>query len=112
MSTQNPGTVYLLCFSRSMGNLSNSRAQASHYLGWGKGNASSRLESHMAGRGSSLTRAAVALGIKLTLVKTWVGDRNLERKLKNKKNAKGICPACKKAYNEAAKIRMRNKRSK
>ncbi len=111
MST-NPGTVYLFCFSRPMGNLSNSRAQATHYLGWGNGDASERIGNHLAGRGSALTRAAVAVGIKLKLVKTWVGDRNLERKLKNKKNAKGICPECKKAYNEAAKIRMRNKRSK
>jgi len=95
-----------------MGNLSNSRAQAAHYLGWGQGDASERIGNHLAGRGSALTRAAVAAGISLKLVKTWIGDRNFERKLKNKKNAKGICPECKKAYNEAAKIRMRNKRSK
>ena len=112
MSTQNPGTVYLFCFSRSMGNLNNTRAQASHYLGWGHGNAAARIADHKAGKGSALTRAAVAVGISLKLVRTWIGDRNLERELKNKKNAKGICPECKKAYNEAAKIRMRNKRSK
>lgn len=95
-----------------MGNLSNSRAQASHYLGWGKGDASARLSAHMAGKGSALTRAAVALGIKFTLVRTWIGDRNLERALKDKHNAKGICPTCKKAYNEKARIRMRKRRSK
>jgi len=112
MSTQNSGTVYLLHLARPLGNLANNRAQAAHYLGWSKGDATKRIADHIAGRGSALTRAAFAAGISLEVVKVWTNeDRNFERALKNKKNAKGICPICKKGYNEKAKIRMRRKRA-
>ena len=66
----------------------------------------------MAGRGSALTRAAVSLGIRLTLVRSWIGDRNLERSLKNRKNSKGLCPNCKAELNNRSKLAMRKKRSK
>ena len=99
------GTVYLLHFSRPF-------SHACHYLGWGKGDATKRISDHIAGRGSALTRAVVADGISLEVVKVWTNkDRNFERALKNKKNAKGICPICKKGYNEKAKLRMRRKRA-
>ncbi len=102
---KNPGTVYLLHFSRPF-------SHACHYLGWGKGDGAKRIASHLAGRGSSLTRAVVAAGITLTVVRTWQADRNFERTLKKKKNAKGLCPICKVAYNEAAKLKMRARRAR
>jgi predicted GIY-YIG superfamily endonuclease len=103
---KNTGTVYLLHFSRPF-------SHALHYLGWGKGDASKRIADHIAGKGSALTRAAVTAGIELTLVKTWENEtRSFERMLKNKKNAKGICPLCKAAYNEAARLRMRRRRAR
>jgi len=98
------GTVYLLHFSRPF-------SHACHYLGWGKGDASARIAKHIAGKGSVLTRHAVAAGIKLTLVKTWKGDRNFERKLKNRHNSKGLCPICKPEIQERSKLAMRRKRS-
>lgn len=102
----NTGTVYLLHFSRPF-------SHACHYLGWGKNDATKRIASHLAGRGSALTRAVVAAGITLTVVRLWTNkDRNFERSLKNKKNAKGICPICKVAYNEAAKLKMRARRAR
>lgn len=99
----NPGTVYLLCFSSRF-------SHAQHYLGWGRGDAAHRIAQHIAGRGSKLTRAVVAAGISLALVRTWEGDRKLERKLKNRKNARGLCPRCKPAHNKRAAERMRKYR--
>lgn len=102
MSTK--GTVYLLCFSSRF-------SHAQHYLGWGKGDALTRIANHLAGRGSALTRAVVAAGLSLTLVRTWEGqDRHFERKLKNRKNARGLCPRCKPEHNARAAQRMRKYR--
>ena len=94
------GTVYLLHFSRPF-------KHACHYLGWGKGDATKRIADHIAGRGSNLTRHVVAAGISLKLVATWEGGRNFERKLKNRKNSKGLCPVCLPALNERSKLTMR-----
>lgn len=102
---KNPGTVYLFHFSSPF-------KHACHYLGWGKGSALKRIADHIAGRGSNLTRHVVAAGITLTLVATWEGDRNMERKLKNRKNAKGLCPICKPALNERSKQDMRRIRAR
>lgn len=101
----NHGTVYLFHFSSPF-------KHACHYLGWGKGDALKRIADHLAGRGSNLTRHVVAAGITLTLVATWKGPRSLERKLKNRKNAKGICPICKPSLNEKERRRMRKSRAR
>jgi len=98
------GTVYLLHFSRPF-------SHACHYLGWGKGDASKRIADHLAGKGSKLTRHVVAAGIGLTLVATWKGDRNFERKLKNRKNSKGFCPICKPELNERSRKAMAKRRA-
>jgi len=99
------GTIYLLHFSAPF-------SHACHYLGWGRGDAAKRIAAHVAGRGSALTRAVTAAGISLKLVRTWKGTRSDERALKNRKNAKGLCPICKVEYNRAAAARMKAKRSK
>jgi hypothetical protein len=61
------GTVYLLHFTEPFGH-------ARHYLGWaGPGNLS---------------------GVGWELVRTWAGDRGLERRLKGYGGHARICPAC------------------
>jgi hypothetical protein len=36
----------------------------------------------------------VARGIGFQIVRTWPGSRSFERKLKNRKNARKLCPIC------------------
>jgi hypothetical protein len=85
--------VYLLHFSAPLGNPQNTRAQASHYLGWAL-DVASRLAEHRAGRGAAITRAAVERGIDFDVVASWPGDRYLERRLKNLKATPRLCPVC------------------
>jgi len=69
-----------------------------HYLGFvdgGEDRLQSRLEYHRTGKGSKFLKAVSEKGINFSVVRTWVdGDRNFERKLKNRKNAKHLCPIC------------------
>lgn len=88
-----PGTLYLLCFDRPLGDPTNTRAMAGHYLGWTI-NMTRRMHLHATGRGVPITMAAVARGI------TWSiyhrpGTIDLEHYLKNvyKQNAR-LCPRC------------------
>jgi hypothetical protein len=97
------GTVYLLHFDRPF-------SHACHYLGWAKPG-SARIARHLMGKGSALTRAAYAAGVRFTLVATWEGTRADERKLKNRKNSRGLCPVCKPGYNKAAAAKMRKRRA-
>lgn len=86
-------TVYLLHFSRPLGNLDNPRALASHYVGWAA-NLDRRIRQHRAGEGCHLTRAAVERGIAFEVVATWPGDWRLERHIKSLKAAPRLCPHC------------------
>lgn len=87
------GWLYILCFSRPIGNPANRRALASHYLGFAL-DVPARVATHAAGHGQALTAAAVAQGI------TWQvfyrpGTPGLERWLKaHYKNTPCICPRC------------------
>ena len=66
-----------------------------HYLGFCEnGNLKARLKRHKEGRGSKLLRAVNKAGIDYSIVRTWDGNRNMERKLKRQKNAKRFYPAC------------------
>lgn len=87
------GYIYLLHFTRPVGNLSNPRGMARHYLGWAL-DPDAREAQHRAGHGAALTRAAVAQGIAWTLHILAAGDRDLERALKQKKAAPRLCPIC------------------
>ena len=81
------GTVYLLHFERPY-------KHARHYLGFAE-DLERRLELHRAGRGARLVEVVVAAGIGFQLVRTWEGDRTLERVLKNRHNAPArLCPLC------------------
>jgi len=87
------GWLYILCFSRPVGNVENARAMARHYLGWA-GDVRARIAQHAAGRGQHLTVAAVARGIGWE-VYYRPGTPALERWLKaHHKNTPLLCPHC------------------
>lgn len=80
--------VYLIHFDQKL-------CHAQHYIGFCEKGLESRLEYHRSGRGSKLLKAVAEKGIGFGVVRTWdEGDRNFERKLKNQKNAKKLCPVC------------------
>ena len=87
------GTVYLIHFSRPIGDLSNPHGQAQHYLGYTE-DLPTRLEAHGNGNGSRLMEVVTQRGIAWQVVRTWPGDRALERKLKDQHNAPRLCPVC------------------
>src|SRR5215510_5662916 len=88
------GTVYLLHLSAPLGNLSNARAQAQHYIGFCL-DLETRLKEHRAGWGSKLLAAAVARGITFEVVATWEhAPLAFEKVLKRRKEAPKLCPIC------------------
>lgn len=87
------GTVYLIHFDKPLGDLANIRGQAQHYLGY-TDDLEARLERHREGNGSAIMAAVVKSGITWHVVRTWEGDRTLERKLKQRKNSPKLCPIC------------------
>lgn len=78
--------VYLLHFSKAY-------KRVRHYIG-STTNLEERVREHMNGQGSKLMKAVSKAGIKVTIARTWSGDRNFERFLKNQKNSKRFCPLC------------------
>jgi len=81
------GEVYLIHAERPL-------AHAQHYLGWTQ-RLESRLDEHASGQGSPLLRAMTAEGIGWSVAKVWRRrTRTYERKLKNRKNARALCPVC------------------
>jgi hypothetical protein len=58
------------------------------------GNVGRRLAVHRAGHGARIMAAVVERGVPFFVARTWVGGRALERKLKRRKNAPRLCPAC------------------
>ncbi len=80
------GVIYLLHFDRRY-------KHAGHYIGWTR-DLDSRLEEHRAGRGARLLQVCKEAGIGFVLARTWRGDRNMERRLKNRKEAPRLCPIC------------------
>lgn len=83
------GTVYLLHFSARI----STRHTTQHYLGWAAV-LDNRLAEHARGQGARLTAVAHERGITFDLVRTWEGDRNLERRLKNWHSHRALCPLC------------------
>lgn len=82
----NDGTIYLIHFDQRFGH-------AGHYLGWAK-NLEARVAHHRKGTGARLLQVVNQAGIDWNVVKTWQGDRHLERRLKNRGGASRLCPAC------------------
>jgi len=84
---------YLFHFSAPVSD----RHTCQHYLGFGE-DLEKRIAQQLAGRGANLTRVAIERGITLTLVRTWPGySRTDERRLKNQKDGRALCPICKAA---------------
>lgn len=81
------GTVYLIHFDEKL-------AHAQHYLGYTGGDLDERLERHRNGNGARLMQVIKEQGITWHLVRTWDGDRKLERKLKDRHNSPRLCPIC------------------
>jgi predicted GIY-YIG superfamily endonuclease len=80
------GTIYLLHFAKPY-------KHARHYLGWAQ-HLEARLEHHRAGTGARLMQVVREAGIDWEVSRTWEGDRNLERKLKQRKESPRLCPIC------------------
>lgn len=85
--------VYLLHFAQVIGDESNKRGQAQHYIGSCE-NVLVRLSEHRAGRGAAITQYLVAQGIEFECVRVWPGAYREERRLKNRKDAPRLCPVC------------------
>ena len=77
------GVIYLLHFSGKVAD------HAQHYLGWAL-DPEKRLKEHRA----KLVLAAKAKGLTMEIVRTWEGTRDQERRLKNLKNPRMLCPQC------------------
>lgn len=82
------GTVYLLHFDRPY-------KHARHYLGY-TDDLDQRIEAHRNGNGARLVEVVMQAGIGFTVARTWDGDRDLERRLKNQHNGPRLCPICNK----------------
>lgn len=83
--------VYLLHFEQPI----SPDHTAQHYLGYAKRSLEARIEEHERGEGARLTQVAKERGIAFEVVRVWEGgDRQLERKLKNRHNAPRLCPIC------------------
>jgi predicted GIY-YIG superfamily endonuclease len=93
--------VYLIHFNRPY-------KHARHYLGFST-NLDKRITDHLAGMGARLLEVVTEARIEWKLVRTWPGDRQLERRLKNRKDAPHICPIC---AGEKAMRRANNYREK
>lgn len=87
-----PGNVYLIHLERGLVPSHGS----THYIGWANEDGLwERIESHAAGTGSPLLRAANERGIAWAVARVWKGaDRHFERRLKRRRKAKHLCPVC------------------
>lgn len=83
-----PGTIYLVCLDRPV----TEGRPARHYLGWTR-DLDSRIAEHQSGNGARLLSVALSRGIGFRVVRTWAGDRHLERRLKKIHGAR-LCPHC------------------
>lgn len=79
-------TVYLIHFERKL-------HHAQHYIGY-TANLENRMEDHRTNNGACLLRALNRQKIQWSVVRTWEGGKTLERRLKNWKKARQLCPIC------------------
>jgi predicted GIY-YIG superfamily endonuclease len=87
------GTVYLIHFEKPY-------KHARHYLGFSE-DADARLVQHQNGNGARLLQVVKQAGINYNIVRLWENkDRHFERRLKNWKKSKQLCPVCKREKNE------------
>jgi len=79
-------TIYLLHLDKPL-------RHAKHYIGLAD-DLAARLERHTEGHGARMLAVCRERGITWRCVRTWQGDRKLERWLKRKKAAPTLCPVC------------------
>lgn len=103
-SENEQGTIYVLHFEPAY-------EHAKHYIGYTTKGGEARADEHVGGRGSPLVRAATARGCTVTLAAEFPGTPTDERKLKNRKNARSICPRCRPDYNDECARRMKRLRA-
>jgi putative endonuclease len=92
MRQHDEGTVYLLHFLEPIGNPANPRAMAQHYIGVDLNG--QRISVQTAGQGAAIVRYVQAKGIGFVVARTWPGGRDVERRLKRRKDAPRFCPVC------------------
>ncbi len=85
----NTTTVYLLHFDAPISD----RHTAQHYIG-SCGDLRQRLQQHREHPDARLLQVARERHITFRLAATWPGDRQTERRLKNRKEGKRLCPIC------------------
>lgn len=101
------GTVYLLHLDRNL-------SRSGHYIGFCTQSVEERLKEHGTPAGAKFTFAAAQRGIGFSVVRTWDNaTRKIERSLKNRKDARSLCPHCredrkdsKRFYDAMKKLRV------
>jgi predicted GIY-YIG superfamily endonuclease len=81
--------VYLLHFSRPI----SEHHTCQHYVGFTT-NLPARIQSHRMGGGARLTQVAKERGISFEVVRVWLGNRDLERRIKQYHCSNRLCPHC------------------
>jgi len=80
--------VYLIHFKEKL-------HHAQHYIGYVESDLGQRITQHKSGRGARLLAAINEQGIEWNVVRIWRGaSRSFERRLKNRKKARLLCPVC------------------
>ena len=82
--------IYLIHFQTNF-------KHARHYVGFveQESGLEERLKKHRGGTGAKLMRAVSNAGIDFLVARVWPnGDRNAERKIKNRKETPTLCPVC------------------
>lgn len=90
--------IYLLHFLRPIGDTSNARGMAMHYMGYAEdGRLADRLAEHESGWGAKITAEFMRQQIPFVVAATWPGDRSEERRLKRWHKHPKLCPVCRAA---------------
>jgi len=85
--------VYLICLEKPLA----AGHPARHYMGYAHNPEAlrKRLACHAAGNGSRFMEVVGERGIRWQVTRLWMtGDRDLERRLKNRHESPRLCPVC------------------
>jgi predicted GIY-YIG superfamily endonuclease len=84
--------TYLIHLDQRLGS-SHPNGSAGHYVGTTV-DRDRRLATHREGKGARILAAANERGITYSVVRTWPGGRDVERRIKAQRNAPRFCPRC------------------